>query len=170
VRPTRELLRRAAEAVGTAILLVAGFGFCLSRGRITLLYPETVLSNAHPVMKAQEPFLLYLRDLRRRLPPGATVVVLSPQSAADLPTGPSYLLPLGQLPAQLVVPYTVLFEPSASLPRYVAVFRPGLHEDRYRFHDDRYRLVSSTADDQLWELAAPPARLDRPASSPDGSR
>jgi hypothetical protein len=155
VRPTRELLRRAAEAVGTAILLVAGFLFCLSAGPLTLRYPATVFSNAHSVMKAQEPFLLYLRDLRRRLPPGATVVVLSPQSAADLPTGPSYLLPLGQLPEQVVVPWTVLFEPSASPPRYVAVFRPGLHDDRYRFQGDRYRLLSSTADDQLWELATP---------------
>ena len=155
MRPTRDVLRRAVASVGTVVLLGAGLAFCISRGPLTLRYPATVLSNAHPVMKAQEPFLLYLRDLRRRLPPGETVVVLSAQSATDLPAGPSYLLPLGQLPEQVVVPWTVLFEPSASPPRYVAVFRLGLHDDRYRFHDDRYRLLSSTADDQLWELAAP---------------
>jgi len=154
VKPTRELLRRVVEAAGTAILLVAGLGFCLSRGPLTLQAPETILSNAHPVMKAEEPFLLYLRQLRNRLPDGATVVVLSPQSAADAPAGPSYLLPLGQLPEQVAVPYTTLGEP-ATLPRYVAVFQPGLHDPRYRFQDGRYRLVSSTAEDQLWELATP---------------
>ena len=151
MKPTRELLRRVVEAAGTAILLVAGLGFCLSRGPLVLQAPATICSNAHPVMKAEEPFLLYLRQLGHRLPRGATVVVLSPQSAADAPAGPSYLLPLGQLPEQVAVPYTTFGEPS-TLPRYVAVFRPGLHDPRYRFQDGRYRLVSSTAEDQLWEL------------------
>ena len=109
--------------------------------------PASVLSNAHWVMKGAEPYLLYLVSLRSRMPRDATIVVLSPYSKEDPPTGTSYLMALGQLPDQRVLPWTVLRDPSVEPPRYVAVFRRG-------FHDDRYRLVSQTADDQLWELAA----------------
>jgi len=147
MRPTRDLLRRAVEAAGITILLAAGIAFCLSSGPILLEPPATMLSHADRAMRAQEPFLLYLRDLDRRLPPGATLAVLSPQSAADL-IGPSYLLPLGQLPRQVVVPPALLRDPSALPPRYVAAYQSA-------FHDARYRLVSSTADGQLWELASP---------------
>jgi hypothetical protein len=148
LRLTRDLLRRTVESAGIVVLLAGGVAFCISRGPLTLRRPATVVSNAHPVMRADEPFLLYLRALRTRLPGGATVVVLSPHTANDLPAGPSYLLALGQLPEHRVVPWTVLRDPSVTPPRFVAVFRRG-------FHDDRYRLVSSTAEDQLWELAAP---------------
>lgn len=134
-------------AAGTAALLASGIAFCVSRGRLTLEPPASVLSNSHWVMKSSEPFLLYLRALRDRLPRRATVVVLSPDSAADLPTGTSYLFVLGQLPEHRVVPWTVLRDPSAEPPRFVAVFRRG-------FHDDRYRLLSSTSEDQVWELNA----------------
>ncbi len=156
MRLTRDLLRQAVASAGIVALLAAGFVFCISRGPLTLRPPATVLSNAHPVMKADEPFLVYLIGLRARLPRGATVVVLSPYSATDLPNGPSYLLAMGQLPGHRVVPWTVLFDPSAKPPRFVAAFRRG-------FHDDRYRLVSSTVEDQLWELAAPaPAHSKAP--------
>jgi len=148
VRSARDLLRRAVAAAGTAALLASGIVFCVSRGRLTLEAPATVLSNSHWVMKSSEPFLLYLRTLRGRLPRGATVVVLSPASAADTPTGTSYLFVLGQLPEHRVVPWTVLRDPTAEPPRFVAAFRRG-------FHDDRYRLLSSSAEDQVWELGAP---------------
>jgi hypothetical protein len=148
VRPSRDLLFSAVAAVGVAALLTAAVRFCVSRGPLTLRAPASVLSNAHSVMQASEPYLLYLVSLRERIPAGATIVALSPDSKDDSPTGIPYLLALGQLPAQTVVPWTVLRDPGAEPPRYVAVFRRG-------FHDDRYRLVSQTADDQLWELAAP---------------
>jgi len=146
--PPRDLLRRAVAAAGTAALLASGIAFCVSRGRLTLEAPATVLSHSHWVMKRSEPFLVYLRTLRDRLPRGATVVVLSPASAADTPTGTSYLFVLGQLPEHRVVPWTVLRDPAAEPPRFVAAFRRG-------FHDDRYRLLSSSAEDQVWELGAP---------------
>lgn len=146
MRPSRELLRRAVAATSTAALLAAAVLFCLSRGPLTLRPPATVLSNAHWVMKGAEPYLLYLKSLSRRIPPDATIVVLSPYSKDDAPTGTSYLIALGQLPAQRVLPWTVLRDPGAEPPRYVAVFRRG-------FSDHRYRLVGQTADDQLWELA-----------------
>src|SRR4051812_1198845 len=112
-------------------------------------------------MKGQEPLLLYLQQLRHRLPAGASVIVLSPDSAGDLPTGTSYLLPLGQLPEHRVVPWTVLRDPAAAPPRYVAAFRR-------EFHDDRYRLVSSTAEDQLWELARTEPGVEAPANPAPG--
>ena len=146
VRFSRDLLRRAIAAIGTAALLASAVAFCVSRGRLTLERPATVLSNSHWVMKRSQPLVVYLRTLRERLPKGATVVVLSPDSADDVPTGTSYLLVLGQLPEQRVVPWTVLRDPSAAPPRFVAVFRRG-------FHDERYRLLTSTPEDQLWELA-----------------
>jgi hypothetical protein len=146
VRPSRDLLRRAVAAIGTAALLGIAVRFCLTGGPLTLRAPASVVSNSHWVMKASEPYLLYLMSLRERIPVGATIVVLSPYSKDDSPIGVSYLMALGQLPALRVVPWTVLRDPAAEPPRYVAVFRRG-------FHDDRYRLLSQTADDQLWELA-----------------
>jgi hypothetical protein len=147
VRPSRDALRRTVASIGTAALLAAAIAFCVSGGPLTLAAPESVVSNAHWVMKASEPYLRYLVSLRDRIPAGATIVVLSPYSKDDSPIGTSYLVALGQLPAQRVVPWTVLRDPGAEPPRFVAVFRRG-------FHDDRYRLVSQTADDQLWELSA----------------
>jgi hypothetical protein len=147
VRPSRDLLFSAVAAAGIAILLASGIVFCVSRGPLTLRHPATVLSNAHWVMKASEPYFLYLNSLRERIPAGATIVVLSPYSADEMPSGTSYLMAVGQLPAQRVVPWDVLRNPAADPPRYVGVFRRG-------FHDDRYRLVSSGPDEQLWELAA----------------
>jgi hypothetical protein len=144
VRLSRDRLREVGVAVGTLALLAAGVVFCFSGGPLTLRPPATVLSHAHWVMQASEPYLLYLRSLRARLPAGASIVVLSPYSAQDPPTGVSYLMALGQLPDQRVVPWTVLRDGVSKPPRYVGVFRRG-------FHDDRYRLVSSTADEQLWE-------------------
>ena len=143
----RDLPRRVIAAAGTAALLASAIAFCVSRGRLTLEAPATVLSHSHWVMKRSEPLLIYLRALRDRLPRGATVVVLSPDSAGDTPTGTSYLLVLGQLPEHRVVPWTDLRDPSAEPPRFVAAFRRG-------FHDDRYRLVSSSPEDQVWELDA----------------
>ncbi len=146
MRPSRDALRRAVAITGTGALLAAAVRFCLSRGPLTLRAPASVLSNAHWVMKAAEPYLLYLGSLRERLPEGATVVVLSPYSKDDSPIGTSYLMALGQLPRQRVVPWTVLRDPAAAPPRYVAVFGRS-------FHDDRYRLLARTAGDELWELA-----------------
>lgn len=117
--------------------------FSIDRGPIEWKAPATVVSNGNPASLDNEPFLLFLQSMRGRLPAGATVVVLSPDSAREPPTGISYLLAVGQLPDQVVLPWTVLRDPHAQPPRYVATFLRAMNDGRYRIVDQsspKYRF------------------------------
>ena len=133
--------------IGTFLALCGWFS--IDRGPIEWKSPATVVSNGNPASLDHEPFLLFLQSMRRRLPAGATVVVLSPESAREPPDGISYLLAVGQLPEQVVLPWTVLRDPGAQPPQYVATFLRAMNDGRYRIVDQsspRYRF---------YELARP---------------
>ena len=81
--------------------------------------------------------------MRKRLPPGATVVALSPNSAAEPPDGISYLLAVSQLPEQVVLPWTVLRDPRLRPPQFVLTYLRAMNDSRYRIVDQsspKYRF------------------------------
>ena len=86
----------ALALAGVSVALLVG------RGRLSLEAPRTIYSNAHPAQRASEPLLLLLKDARAVLPAAAAVVVLPADPLAD--AGGMYLIAVGQLPAQHVLP------------------------------------------------------------------
>ncbi len=113
------------------------------RGPLQFRAPATVLSNSHPAQKGAEPQLLFLHEIRKRLPPGATVAVTD---NSDGDPG-FYLIALSQLPQQTVVQPLALKAdlPVAALPDYLACFG----ETR---EDARYRLVETVPGGALYKV------------------
>jgi hypothetical protein len=105
--PTDGLARSVIRFFGTVTLLAALVHFDESRGPLRLVAPRTVFSNGHPSQQAIEPYLLFLRDAREFLPPGASVLVeLAPGTTNPTPPNlaPFFYVALGQLPDQRVIP------------------------------------------------------------------
>jgi len=114
-----------------------------SRGPIEWVAPSTVLSNSHPGQRGGVPFLLFLADVRRVLPSGASVAVIGPDIGND--SAPlDDLVAIGQLPRNDVVSWWATRDRRTPLPRFLAV----LGSD---FSDDRYRLIAVLETGRLYE-------------------
>ena len=149
MRRTPAARQRVAVA---AILTIASFSFLRleirlirSRGPIEWRAPATVVSNSHVGQRGAAPFLLFLGDIRRLLPPGATVSVVGPNLRND--SGPlEDLIAIGQLPRNDVLPARMALENTIPPPRFLAVFGGDVR-------DERYRAVARLATGRLYELA-----------------
>jgi hypothetical protein len=128
-----------SAALGLLALLVMTV---LSRGPLTLRPPATVMSNSHPGLPSPDPYILFLRQAAARIPPGQTVVFLLAHPEAELAIGGSYLIALGQMPDQVVLPRTALSADSAP-PDWVACFGA-------QFSDHRFQPAGSIAGGTLF--------------------
>ena len=119
------MVRWACVAVLTGLLGAA----IARRDPLTLEAPATVLSHCLPAQKASEPFLLFLRSIRRTVPPGATIALRTPEAPN---IGPTYLIAVGQLPEHDVWPVFLQgTEESPVLAEWVACFFTDFHDPRY---------------------------------------
>jgi hypothetical protein len=136
-----------------AILLLAAGRFLVlsarwarARGPIELRAPATVVSNSHPAQRALVPYLLFLREVRRRVPAGSTVATIGPDPSET--TGiPDPLIAIGQLPANPVVSFPSAADEGQSPPRFVAAYRR-------EFEDPRYRMIAILPYGRLYEIRA----------------
>lgn len=119
------MIRRTCAAV-LFVLLCAEVA---RHGPLTLRAPESVLSNTTQPQKDSEPYLRFLRWVASRVPPGATVAILTPEG----PTASSlmYLIAVGQLPLQDVWP-SVAAHGNGVSPDCVAPYAQPFEDSRYR--------------------------------------
>ncbi len=137
--------RLPAAILGAASLFFLALSARLihARGPIVWEAPSTVVTNSHPSQRHAVPFLLFLRDLRDRLPPGASIAVIGPDVRND--SAPlDDLIAIGQLPRNDVVPVWAFLQRKIPPPRFLAVQL----ED---YSDDRYRLIASLEGGRLYE-------------------
>jgi hypothetical protein len=127
----RGRLQQAGLAGAALFFLTLTVRLIASRGPIELRAPETVLTNSHPAQRHSAPFILFLREVGRRLPEGASVAVIGEGTG----TGEDmidYLLAVGQLPRQSVELWQGASGGSGGGPRFLAVYGREYHEARYR--------------------------------------
>lgn len=112
------------------------------RGPVEMRAPATVISNGYSAQKPSETYLLFLADIRALLPSGASVAVLGP----NLELAPmDYLLAIGQLPRNDVLPRQDLAGGRGGAPRFVAAFLQD-------FEDARYRMIAVVPSGRLYEV------------------
>jgi hypothetical protein len=140
----RVLAYRATLVGAPILLLVLTFQLISQRGPIEMRAPASVVSNSHPAQRGLEPYLLFLADVRRRIPPGASVAVLGPDSTF-LAGNFDYLVAFGQLPQNVVEPMQSVLDQNRRAPRYFASYRR-------EFSDERYRALESIPSGYLYEL------------------
>src|SRR2546422_11556070 len=120
------MLRWACAAALFALLCLQ----VVLRGPLTFRAPATILSNSLPPQKDSEPYLFFLRDIRSRVPRGATVAVLTPEGPN---IGPIYLIAVGQLPEQNVWPVVTWGSRASPVhAEWVACFFTNLEDPLYR--------------------------------------
>ncbi|HET9793635.1 MAG TPA: hypothetical protein VFS34_04160 [Thermoanaerobaculia bacterium] len=121
--PKRQFPRSSIVVAATciAILFAEMIRQIARTGPLTFHAPSTVLSNGRPEPRQMAPYLAFLSEVRRSLPPGAAVSVVAP---AD---DPNLLVAIGQLPKNRVV----LPDEAAAAARvdYVAVYRCAASRD-----------------------------------------
>ena len=137
------------KALGIIRWLCALSLFALLLAEITrrgafLRAPATIASNSRLDQPSLDPYLLFLGDASRRIPPGATVAVV-PQAPGELAIGTSYLLALSQMPDQTILPATSLGAAGASRPEWVMSFGGAV------FDDPRFRLAASVRGGRLFQ-------------------
>jgi hypothetical protein len=117
------LLRWVAAAA-----LAAGVLYRIGRaGPLTFEPPRTVVSATQPGF---EELIVFLQQIARRLPPGASIAVVPPRQRSELTTPlVFYYLAQGQLPAQKVLYAEVAYFPDGP-PDYVASFGTALEDPR----------------------------------------
>src|SRR6266540_4116953 len=117
-------MRSTTRWVCTGLLLGLILMSVVRRGPLTLRAPVTVVSNSDPIQRLAEPYLVFLKEVGLRVPRGATIVVISPRQLNESSVGTTYLLALGQLASQIVLPEYAL-EPRGSSAgvEWVACFR-----------------------------------------------
>jgi hypothetical protein len=116
-------------AFGLLTLLGAAI---MGRGPLTLRPPATVLSNSHPGLPSPDPYILFLKQAATRIPRDQTVVFILAHQELESPTGGSYLIALGQMPDQVVLPRTVLNPNSGAPPDWVACFGAEFPDRRFQ--------------------------------------
>jgi hypothetical protein len=121
-------LRRSPDVVRSVIAWSAALALLallvmaiLGRGPLTFRRPATVMSNSHPGLPSPDPYILFLKQAAGRIPRGETVVFLLSRQGNDSPIGGPYLIALGQMPDQIVLPRTAL-SPDSAPPDWVACF------------------------------------------------
>jgi hypothetical protein len=121
----------------------------LGAGDIGLKAPRTIVSGSPAGF--YEPLLVFLGEMSRAIPPGATVS-LAPPDGRDPHNWMDYMVAIGQLP-RLKVVFAARFLPAGptaapipgvGAPRFVACFGG-------EFHDRRYRLVRLFSEGRLYE-------------------
>ena len=145
-RPLEALRRKLPAAILAAaslFFLVLSARLIHARGPIVWEAPSTVVSNSHPSQRHAVPFLLFLRDVRDRLPPGARIAVLGPDVRNDS-AGLDDLIAIGQLPRNDVLPAWAFLDRRIPPPQFLAV----QVED---YSDDRYRLAAVLEGGRLYE-------------------
>jgi hypothetical protein len=140
----RSRLSAAILAAASACFLLLSVRLIRSRGPIEWVAPSTVLSNSHPAQRNATPLLLFLRDVRPLLPPGARVAVIGPDARND--SAPlDDLIAIGQLPRNDVVPFRGAVDRTIPPPEFLAVHL-------WDYSDDRYRVVAVLETGRLYEL------------------
>lgn len=137
------LLAAAILAIASLYFLVLSTRIVRARGPIEWVAPSTVVSNSHIAQRQAVPFLQFLWQIRRLLPPGASVAVIGPNTA----TGGDPiddLVTIGQLPRCNVVGARAVVERRIPPSQFLAAYRSDLE-------DDRYRLVAVFEDGRLYE-------------------
>jgi hypothetical protein len=126
-------MRSTTRWVCTGLLLGLILMSVVRRGPLTLRAPVTVVSNSDPIQRLAEPYLVFLKEVGLRVPRGATIVVISPRQPNESSVGTTYLLALGQLASQIVLPEYAL-EPRGSSAgvEWVACFRSEFRDSRFR--------------------------------------
>ena len=126
-------LRRTIVAI---VLIVSPVAFLLlsgqlisSRGPIRFEAPQTVYSNGHVAERVHVPYLLFLGELRRRLPAGSTVVVVGRSRVFQWD---EYLTAVGQLPDQRVSRWDGTGITDGSAPLFLAVVGSPCDAKDYR--------------------------------------
>jgi hypothetical protein len=138
----RDDLCLAVLAAASIFFLVSFAQLIRRRGPVEMRAPATVISNGHVAQRPLEPYLLFLAEIRRLLPVGASVAVIGP--ASEL--GPmDYLVAIGQLPRNIVEPRQDLHKGEREVPRFVAVYVQ-------EFRDDRYRMIAVVPSGHLYEV------------------
>ena len=116
-----------ARWIGVLVLFVLLCAEVVAHGPLALKPPATILSNAAPSLKNTEPFLLFLRWVAPRVPPGARVAIRTPDELW-------YFVGLGQLPEQVVLPATGERGPlsaEAEGAEWVACYFANLDDPRF---------------------------------------
>jgi hypothetical protein len=95
--------------------------------------PRTPLTFSNPIQRNSEPLLVFLSEVRKVVPAGATVSVLNGGAAPlEWPAGATYLFAVGQLPDQVVLTRTALgFTDRAKLPQWLGTFGGAPVDARY---------------------------------------
>ncbi|HMF10379.1 MAG TPA: hypothetical protein VKJ00_14670 [Thermoanaerobaculia bacterium] len=132
---------RIARSIGTLLLFALILVEIARRGPL-LLPPATVASNIY-AQPSLDPYLIFLKEAGRRIPSGAAVAVV-PQASGEVPTGPSYLLALSQMPEQTILPITSLPTSGAGGPEWVLSFGTS-------FDDPRFQLVAAVRGGRLFQ-------------------
>jgi hypothetical protein len=124
-----ESLAARLSALGLLCLLAVEVH---SHGRLRFQRPSTVISNAYFPLRACEPFLLFLREVAKRVPNGYRVVVLTGENAVPgFGPLPSFLFGVSQLPRQNVVPEGAAAGPLPGRATWVACFGRSFADQRF---------------------------------------
>lgn len=118
--PPRISLETTLLALAFALTAGALGWWIVRRAPLSLHLPPTILTNAHPASRPASAYLIFLRAVRRAVPPGAIVRVVAPRE----PTGDAWMnfaLAVGQLPEQRVR----LGPAPAELGEWIAVYPAG---------------------------------------------
>jgi hypothetical protein len=144
----RRRIARALLFALTLLLIIALIARLKTRGGPYLGRPRTLMEHAGPRPHETQAALLLLPKVRDRIPRGATVTCVRPvKGVTDPDDMPDYLVAIGQLPLQKVVPpfFAMLTVPRESLPEYVvAVGAP--------FDHPYYHLVAEYPEGRLYAL------------------
>jgi hypothetical protein len=137
------MAHRIVRSICTLLLFALILAEIARRGPL-LLSPATVASNIYG-QPSLSPYLIFLKQAGRRIPPGAAVAVV-PQISGEAANGPSYLLALSQMPDQTILPVTSLPAAGAGGPEWVMSFDTA-------FDDPRFRLVATVGRGRLFRIA-----------------
>ena len=131
--------------VAIALLLGASLVQIANRGEFRLTAPRTIVSNAPA--SSYEPFLVFLAEISRSIPPGSTVSVVPP-TGRNPENWMDFMVAIGQLPRQQVIfaPRFIPGGPGAPAPRFAACYGG-------EFDDSRYGLVRRFPEGALYEAA-----------------
>jgi hypothetical protein len=94
---------RLAIVLASVFFLARAGRLIVSRGPVELTLPATVVSNGPPGQRELEGYLLFLADVRRSVPAGASVAVLRPDPEFLWGTF-DHRVAIGQLPENDVLP------------------------------------------------------------------
>jgi hypothetical protein len=130
----RSALRWAAAGLFFGLLIA----WIVRHGPLTLAPPLTPLSNAEPAEKASEPYLVFLGEIRLRVPARSTIAVLDDTGEIG------YMLAIGQLQDQIVMHSSALLR--GPRPDWVAAFRR-------EFRDPGYALAGRFSGGALYRRA-----------------